>query len=60
MDTAVAGGEFVERHAEAAADAGFLVLHLAGEIAGGQPLGHRIGLGECAIDLGGRAAQHTV
>jgi hypothetical protein len=56
----VAGGEVGEGHPVAAADARIEVLHLAGEAVRRQPLGHRVGIEEGAVDALGRRAQDAV
>jgi hypothetical protein len=57
---AVAVREIGERHAPGAVDLGVHLVHLAGETVGRQPLGHRLGIEEGAVEPLGAGAQHAV
>jgi len=57
---APAGAEVRERHAMAAADACVQVMNLAGEAVRRQPLRHRVGIQEGAVDALRRSAEHAM
>jgi hypothetical protein len=53
-------GEVAERHFERAADCRLHVMHGAGKAVGRKPLGERVRLDECAIDLLRASCQDAV
>jgi hypothetical protein len=55
-----AGAEVRERHPVAASDARVHLMDLAREAVRRQPLGHRVGIEEGAIQAIGGGAQHAV
>jgi hypothetical protein len=56
----LAGREVGERHFEGAADLGVQVMDLGGESVRWKPLGHGIGVEECAIHFFGRRTKDPV
>ncbi len=57
---AIAAAEIAEFHAKPAADPRIHLFDLAGKPVGRQPLGHRIGIEEGAVDLPGRGPEYAV